>query len=148
MKVKVIVPSERKNSTWTGGSMLASLSTFQDRWIPEAYDETGPGIVHSLAGREEEDSDFKNELQGLSELLSPRELATVQDNGGDLFQPLINSRTNARNQRKWMRPGSSMDSDPEAMRARNVMSPLTRGPLTGAYENVRFISPSSGVHFG
>lgn len=41
-----------------------------------------------------------------------------------------------------------MDSDPEAMRARNVMSPLTRGPLTGAYGNVRFISPSSGVHFG
>lgn len=108
-----------------------------------------PRLSHySLAGREEEDSDFKNELQGLSELLSPRELATVQDNGGDLFQPLINSRTNARNQRKWMRPGSSMDSDPEAMRARNVMSPLTRGPLTGAYENVRFISPSSGVHFG
>ncbi|KAK6832456.1 hypothetical protein RU639_004054 [Aspergillus parasiticus] len=35
------------NSTWTGGSMLASLSTFQERWIPkEAYDETGPGIVH------------------------------------------------------------------------------------------------------
>lgn len=49
MKVKVIAPSERKNSTWTGGSMLASLSTFQDRWIPkEAYDETGPGIVHRV----------------------------------------------------------------------------------------------------
>ncbi|KAE8326505.1 actin-1 [Aspergillus sergii] len=47
MIAKVIAPSERKNSTWTGGSMLASLSTFQESWIPkETYDETGPGIVH------------------------------------------------------------------------------------------------------
>ncbi|KAB8211723.1 actin family [Aspergillus parasiticus] len=47
MMAMVVAPSERKNSTWTGGSMLASLSTFQERWIPkEAYDETGPGIVH------------------------------------------------------------------------------------------------------
>lgn len=90
----------------------------------------------TISGLEEEESKFKDEFQGLSELLSPRELATVQDNGGDLFQPLINSRTNARNQRKWMRPGSSMDSDLEATRVRNVKSPLTRGSLTGAYGNV------------
>lgn len=102
----------------------------------------------NIAGREEEEPKFKDEFQGLSELLSPRELATVQDNGGDLFHPLINSRTNARNQRKWMRPGSSMDSDPEAMRTRHFKSPLSRGSLTGAYENVRFIFPSSDVDFG
>jgi actin len=29
MKVKVIAPPERKYSVWIGGSILASLSTFQ-----------------------------------------------------------------------------------------------------------------------
>ncbi|KAE8334450.1 actin-1 [Aspergillus arachidicola] len=47
MMAKVVAPSKRNNLAWTGGSMLASLSTFQERWIPkEAYDEAGPGIVH------------------------------------------------------------------------------------------------------
>ncbi|KAB8258129.1 actin family [Aspergillus pseudonomiae] len=49
MKVKVVAPPERKYSAWIGGSMLASLSTFQDRWVTkEAYDESGPGIVHRV----------------------------------------------------------------------------------------------------
>ncbi|KAG8068517.1 hypothetical protein GUJ93_ZPchr0005g14291 [Zizania palustris] len=47
MKVKVIAPPERKYSVWIGGSILASLSTFQQMWIAKAeYDESGPGIVH------------------------------------------------------------------------------------------------------
>lgn len=47
MKVKVIAPPERKYSVWIGGSILASLSTFQDMWISKAeYDESGPAIVH------------------------------------------------------------------------------------------------------
>ncbi|MDX2052039.1 MAG: actin, cytoplasmic 2 [Polyangiaceae bacterium] len=47
MKVKVIAPPERKYSVWIGGSILASLSTFQQMWITKAeYDEAGPGIVH------------------------------------------------------------------------------------------------------
>src|ERR1700722_10968768 len=33
MKVKVIAPPERKYSVWIGGSILASLSTFQQMWI-------------------------------------------------------------------------------------------------------------------
>jgi actin beta/gamma 1 len=47
MKIKVVAPPERKYSVWIGGSILASLSTFQQMWIskPE-YDESGPGIVH------------------------------------------------------------------------------------------------------
>ncbi len=32
MKVKVIAPPERKYSVWIGGSILASLSTFQQMW--------------------------------------------------------------------------------------------------------------------
>ena len=33
MKIKVVAPPERKYSVWIGGSILASLSTFQQMWI-------------------------------------------------------------------------------------------------------------------
>ncbi|KAG8784967.1 actin [Serendipita sp. 401] len=47
MKVRVAAPPERKYSVWIGGSILASLSTFQNLWISkQEYDESGPGIVH------------------------------------------------------------------------------------------------------
>jgi actin, other eukaryote len=47
MKVKVVAPPERKYSVWIGGSILASLSTFQQMWIAKSeYDEAGPSIVH------------------------------------------------------------------------------------------------------
>eukprot|EP00644_Phytophthora_capsici_P019158 jgi/Phyca11/133407/e_gw1.447.2.1 len=47
MKVKIITPPERKYSVWIGGSILASLATFQHMWISKAeYDESGPSIVH------------------------------------------------------------------------------------------------------
>lgn len=47
MKVKVVAPPERKYSVWIGGSILASLSTFQQMWISkQEYDESGPSIVH------------------------------------------------------------------------------------------------------
>jgi actin len=39
--------AERKYSVWIGGSILASLSTFQQMWISkQEYDESGPQIVH------------------------------------------------------------------------------------------------------
>jgi actin len=47
MKIKVVAPPERKYSVWIGGSILASLSTFQQMWISKAeFDESGPSIVH------------------------------------------------------------------------------------------------------
>merc|ERR1712056_42334 len=47
MKTKIIAPPERKYSVWIGGSILASLSTFQSMWISkEEYDESGASIVH------------------------------------------------------------------------------------------------------
>ncbi|KAF8960201.1 actin family [Flammula alnicola] len=47
VKVKVVAPPERKYSVWIGGSILASLSTFQNLWCSkEEYDESGPAIVH------------------------------------------------------------------------------------------------------
>lgn len=47
MKIKVLAPPERKFLVWIGGSILASLSTFQAMWITKhEYLETGPQIVH------------------------------------------------------------------------------------------------------
>ena len=47
MKTKVIAPPERQYSVWIGGSILSSLSTFQQMWVTKAeYDEMGPSIVH------------------------------------------------------------------------------------------------------
>ena len=47
MKIKIVAPPERKYSVWIGGSVLSSLSTFQQNWISKAeYDESGPSIVH------------------------------------------------------------------------------------------------------
>jgi len=47
MKVKIVAPPERKYSVWIGGSILSSLSTFQQMWISkQEYDESGPSIVH------------------------------------------------------------------------------------------------------
>eukprot|EP01120_Amphizonella_sp_Union-15-10_P000719 TRINITY_DN1074_c0_g1_i1.p1 TRINITY_DN1074_c0_g1~~TRINITY_DN1074_c0_g1_i1.p1 ORF type:complete len:275 (+),score=42.17 TRINITY_DN1074_c0_g1_i1:22-825(+) len=46
-KVKTVAPPERLYSTWIGGSILSSLSTFQQLWLSkEEYDESGPSIVH------------------------------------------------------------------------------------------------------
>merc|ERR1711964_168304 len=47
MTVKIVAPPERKYSVWIGGSILGSLSTFEDMWVTkEEYDESGPSIVH------------------------------------------------------------------------------------------------------
>nr|CDJ81155.1 Actin actin domain containing protein [Haemonchus contortus] len=47
MRIKIMAPPERKYSVWIGGSVLASLSTFQMMWITKSeYDEYGAAIVH------------------------------------------------------------------------------------------------------
>ena len=47
MKINIIAPPERKYSVWIGGSIIASLSTFQPMWISkDEYVEYGPSIVH------------------------------------------------------------------------------------------------------
>ena len=47
IKVRIVAPPERKFAVWIGGSILASLSTFQTMWISkQEYDESGPSIVH------------------------------------------------------------------------------------------------------
>merc|ERR1711920_1177971 len=42
MKIKIIAPPERKYSVWIGGSILASLSTFQQMWISKQVRRVRP----------------------------------------------------------------------------------------------------------
>merc|ERR1739849_1315 len=45
MTIKIVAPPERKYSVWIGGSILASLSTFEEMWVTkDEYDESGPSI--------------------------------------------------------------------------------------------------------
>merc|ERR1712154_487388 len=47
MAIKITAPAERKYSVWIGGSILSSLSSFDEMWISkDEYDEAGPAIVH------------------------------------------------------------------------------------------------------
>ncbi len=47
-KLAVIAPPERAVSAWIGGSILTSLSTFDEMWISkDDYEEVGPTIVHN-----------------------------------------------------------------------------------------------------
>ena len=47
VKVNVIAPRQRNYSTWIGGSILGSLSTFSRMCLTKKeYDECGPPIVH------------------------------------------------------------------------------------------------------
>ncbi len=49
VKVKVLAPPERKYSVWIGGSILSSLSTFQQMWISkQEYAEYGSSVVHRM----------------------------------------------------------------------------------------------------
>eukprot|EP00771_Trimastix_marina_P004059 gnl/Trimastix_PCT/79.p1 GENE.gnl/Trimastix_PCT/79~~gnl/Trimastix_PCT/79.p1 ORF type:complete len:393 (-),score=144.65 gnl/Trimastix_PCT/79:85-1221(-) len=53
MTIKVVAPPERKYSVWIGGSILASLASFQSMWITqEEYQESGPSIVHRKCASE------------------------------------------------------------------------------------------------
>merc|ERR1712071_29146 len=52
IKIKIIAPPERKYSVWIGGSILASLSTFQQMWISkQEYDECGPSLSTASASK-------------------------------------------------------------------------------------------------
>ncbi|HTN88503.1 MAG TPA: actin, cytoplasmic 2 [Sorangium sp.] len=46
VKVKVVAPENRRYGAFAGGSVLASLETFESMWVTRAdYDEAGPAIV-------------------------------------------------------------------------------------------------------
>uniref|UniRef100_A0A6C0CP00 Actin n=1 Tax=viral metagenome TaxID=1070528 RepID=A0A6C0CP00_9ZZZZ len=46
--VRVIAPPERKYSVWIGGSILASLNTFENNWVTKFdYYDVGASIIHN-----------------------------------------------------------------------------------------------------
>ncbi|KAL7128270.1 hypothetical protein ABFS83_14G305100 [Erythranthe nasuta] len=52
--IEVVAPVERKYNVWIGGSVLASLSIFQEIWITKGeYEESGSEIVHSKCSNKE-----------------------------------------------------------------------------------------------
>ena len=57
-KIKVVASPERKHAAWIGGSILCSLSSFQQKWISKQdYLDTGPSIVHTKCNPYQ---DYKN----------------------------------------------------------------------------------------
>ncbi|KAJ1850548.1 centractin- actin- protein of the dynactin complex [Coemansia sp. RSA 2703] len=45
-KIKISAPPERKYSTWIGGSILASLSTFKKMWVSAEEYQEDPDVIH------------------------------------------------------------------------------------------------------
>eukprot|EP00591_Stephanopyxis_turris_P000209 CAMPEP_0195520650 /NCGR_PEP_ID=MMETSP0794_2-20130614/17378_1 /TAXON_ID=515487 /ORGANISM="Stephanopyxis turris, Strain CCMP 815" /LENGTH=381 /DNA_ID=CAMNT_0040650061 /DNA_START=153 /DNA_END=1298 /DNA_ORIENTATION=+ len=49
-RIRISAPPERIHSTWVGGSILASLSTFKNMWVSlEDYEEYGSSLLHRKA---------------------------------------------------------------------------------------------------
>ena len=47
VEISIIPTPERRYSVWIAGSILASLSTFEDMWISkQEYEESGPGCLY------------------------------------------------------------------------------------------------------
>ncbi|KAI8830201.1 actin-like protein [Chytriomyces cf. hyalinus JEL632] len=50
VKIKISAPPERKYSTWIGGSILASLSTFKKMWLSaDQYQEDPESVIRKFA---------------------------------------------------------------------------------------------------
>ena len=49
-KIRIYAPPNRQLSTWSGGSILASLATFKQMWLSkEDYEEEGVSALHRKA---------------------------------------------------------------------------------------------------
>lgn len=48
MRVQVVASPKRKHFVWIGGSILASLASFQAKWVSkQQYDDSGPSVLES-----------------------------------------------------------------------------------------------------
>ena len=46
-RIRISAPPERRESSWVGGSILASLTTFKNMWVGRSeYEEYGSSILH------------------------------------------------------------------------------------------------------
>lgn len=108
------------------GASMESLMELQTK-----YHDPEDGSIMEPPPAEE-----KDEFQELNELFSPRELSSVQQHGGHLFQP-VKSMASPQDPRSWLKRGTSLESETEAIRLRDMKSPFFRMSLAGVYENVR-----------
>jgi actin-related protein len=51
VNVSVVAPSHRKYSVWLGGSKMASVPSFSERWVSKnEYLEHGAAVIHRKCG--------------------------------------------------------------------------------------------------
>ena len=50
-RIRIVAPDDRDTSVWVGGSILASLSSFNNWVSKQEWEETGGAIVHRKCGR-------------------------------------------------------------------------------------------------
>ncbi|KAJ5412595.1 uncharacterized protein N7487_006954 [Penicillium crustosum] len=112
------------------GASMESLMELQSKY--RDHDE------ESIA--EPPEPEEKDEFQELTELFSPRELSTVQQHGGNLFQP-TRSLASPHHPRSWLQPDISLERETEPIRLRDMKSPLLRTSFAGVYENYLLVRP-------
>lgn len=57
--VNVIAPPDRQNLVWMGGSVIASIDSFEPLWVTrEVYEEHGPSVVHGYRRKDNEDEEY------------------------------------------------------------------------------------------
>ncbi|KAJ5334035.1 PAS-associated C-terminal [Penicillium brevicompactum] len=112
------------------GASMESLMELQTK-----YHDPEDGSIMEPPPAEE-----KDEFQELNELFSPRELSSVQQHGGHLFQP-VKSMASPQDPRSWLKRGTSLESETEAIRLRDMKSPFFRMSLAGVYENYLLVRP-------
>ncbi|CAI7584683.1 unnamed protein product [Penicillium crustosum] len=112
------------------GASMESLMELQSKY----RDHDEESIAEPLEPEE------KDEFQELTELFSPRELSTVQQHGGNLFQP-TRSLASPHHPRSWLQPDISLERETEPIRLRDMKSPLLRTSFAGVYENYLLVRP-------
>ncbi|KAH9409175.1 actin [Tyrophagus putrescentiae] len=71
--IRVSAPANRNLSAWIGGSILASLSTFQDRWISkQEYYEDGAFVAHRMGLLENDQTEFEGVAESALESFEER----------------------------------------------------------------------------
>ncbi|KAJ5086984.1 PAS-associated C-terminal [Penicillium alfredii] len=116
------------------GAQMDSLQHLQaQKGVQKEHEQSPP----SETSAKKQPNDKKSEFQELGELLSPRELQNVHENGGNLFQPIIDHETN---RRLWLPDHEDEEKDPDAqMKAMNLGNPTNS--LTGVYKHYLLVRP-------
>ncbi|KAJ5618115.1 hypothetical protein N7537_003229 [Penicillium hordei] len=112
------------------GASMESLMELQNKYRDPDEESIG----------EPPELDQKDEFQELTELFSPRELSAVRRYGGHLFQP-TKSLASPHHPQSWLQPDISLERDTEAIRLRDMKSPLLRMSFAGVYENYLLVRP-------